>query len=77
MPGIYQTLSDFEFNHRHLCFSGLQKDVKIFINLVGSECSKMEWSIMAAVFGYDSDAVRYIVRNWHFLSTLIIANFLN
>jgi hypothetical protein len=55
MPGIYQTLSDFEFSHRHLCFSGLQKDVKLFINLVGSECTKMDGSIifyMAAVFGY-------------------------
>jgi len=53
VPGIYQTLSDFAFSHRHLCFSGLQKDVKIFIHLVGSECSKMDGSIifyMAAVF---------------------------
>jgi hypothetical protein len=35
--------------------SGLHEDVKIFINLVGSECSKVDDSIifyMAAVFGY-------------------------
>jgi hypothetical protein len=35
--------------------SGIQEDVKIFINLVGSECSKVDDSFifnMAAIFGY-------------------------
>lgn len=67
-PGIYQTLSDFGFSHRHLCFHKLQKDVEIFINLVGSECSKMDSPIICYVLlflGAHCDSVRYVVRNWH------------